>query len=86
MPKLVRYEAPAFPTKEARVAPGGSVTVEFTIAFDGSVSDPTIVASEALPTGDWFNSAVLEAAATWKFSGVKSACRGRLTVTFKLTE
>ena len=77
---------PVYPPRALRSGIEGVVTVEFTIATDGSVKDPVIV--KAKP-GKIFDSAVLKAIAKWKFNpdivnGKPREKRARQDVKFKL--
>ena len=59
----VRIE-PQYPPRALRAGIEGSVTVEFTIAVDGSVKDLEIVSADP---PDIFNNEVLKAVKRWKF-------------------
>lgn len=59
---------PVYPRRALRAGIEGVVTVEFTIAKDGSVKDPEIVKADP---PDIFNRAVLESIIRWKFSPEK---------------
>lgn len=77
---------PQYPPRALRSGIEGSVTVEFTIAKDGTVKDPEIV--EADPAYI-FNDAVLRAVRRWKFEpetyqGEKIEQRARQIVRFRL--
>lgn len=56
---------PIYPPRALRASIEGNVTVEFTIATDGSVKDIAIVAAEP---PDIFDRAVLQAVKRWKFA------------------
>lgn len=77
---------PVYPARALRSGIEGVVTVEFTIATDGSVKDPVIV--KAKPPRI-FDKAVLKSIARWKFSpdivnGEAVEKRARQDVKFKL--
>ncbi len=77
---------PVYPARALRSGIEGIVTVEFTIATDGSVKDPVIV--KAKPS-KIFDKAVLKAIAKWKFNpdiidGLAVEKRARQDVKFKL--
>lgn len=77
---------PVYPARALRSGIEGVVTVEFTIATDGSVKDPVIV--KAKPT-KIFDRAVLKAITKWKFNadmvdGKPIEKRARQDVKFKL--
>ncbi len=77
---------PIYPARALRSGIEGVVTVEFTIAIDGSVKDPVIV--KAKPPRI-FDKAVLKSIAKWKFSpdlvdGKPVEKRARQDVKFKL--
>lgn len=59
---------PVYPRRALRAGIEGVVTVEFTIAKDGSVKDPEIVKADP---PDIFNRAVLESITRWKFAPEK---------------
>jgi outer membrane biosynthesis protein TonB len=86
MPKLTHSETPEIPTRESTTAPGGTLIVEFTIAPDGSVSDPVVVESDTVPTKDWFNDSVLRSVVKWKWERVDAPCRGRFAVTMRFDD
>lgn len=86
MPKLVHSEVPDFPARESRTAPGGTVTLAFTINEDGTVTDPVVIDSKTVPTNNWFNETALRSILRWRFSSVRKACRGRQAITFRLTD
>lgn len=77
---------PVYPARALRSGIEGVVTVEFTIATDGSVKDPVVI--KAKPAG-LFNRAVLKSIAKWKFNpdiidGKPVEKRARQDVKFKL--
>lgn len=77
---------PVYPARALRSGIEGVVTVEFTIAIDGSVKDPVIVKSKPPKI---FDRAVLKAIAKWKFNpdmedGKPKEKRARQDVKFKL--
>lgn len=77
---------PVYPVRALRSGIEGVVTVEFTIATDGSVKNAVIV--KAKPPGI-FNDAVLKAIAKWKYNpdivnGKPAEKRARQDVKFKL--
>ena len=60
---LVRVP-PRYPGRAARLQIEGSVTVEFTITTDGSVTEPVIIKSDPPKV---FDRAALQAIVQWKF-------------------
>lgn len=77
---------PQYPPRALRAGIEGNVTVEFTIAKDGSVKDPEIVSANP---ENIFNDAVLRAIQRWKFEpekveGQVVERRARQVVRFKL--
>jgi periplasmic protein TonB len=77
---------PIYPARALRSGIEGVVTVEFTIATDGSVKDPVIVKSKPPKI---FDRAVLKSIARWKFNpdmvnGKAVEKRARQDVKFKL--
>lgn len=77
---------PQYPPRALRSGIEGNVTVEFTIAKDGTVKDPKIVAAEP---ENIFNDAVLRAIKRWEFEPEKVdgrivERRARQVVRFKL--
>ncbi len=77
---------PVYPARALRSGIEGVVTVEFTIAIDGSVKDPVIVKSKPPKI---FDKAVLKSISKWKFNpdmvnGKPVEKRARQDVTFKL--
>lgn len=77
---------PTYPPRALRAGIEGHVTVEFTIAADGSVKDPVIVDAEP---PEIFDDAVLHAIVKWKFNpeiadGQPVEKRARQVVRFKL--
>ena len=82
MPKVVHAEWPQYPARESRVAVEGSVTLQFTIKRDGSVSQPTVIANDPAHTADWFNEPALKAIAKSKFQHVRRPCVGRFRIVF----
>ena len=56
---------PSYPPRALRSGVEGVVTVEFTIAVDGSVKDPTIIKSDPPKI---FDRSVLKAIKKWKFN------------------
>lgn len=77
---------PIYPARALRSGIEGVVTVEFTIAVDGSVKDPVIVKSKPPKI---FDKAVLKSISKWKFNpdfvnGKAVEKRARQDVKFKL--
>lgn len=77
---------PQYPPRALRAGIEGSVTVEFTIATDGSVKEPEIISADP---ENIFNDAVLRAIRRWKFEPEKIdgkivERRARQVVRFKL--
>lgn len=77
---------PVYPARALRSGIEGVVTVEFTIAVDGSVKDPVIVKSKPPKI---FDKAVLKSITKWKFNpdmvdGKPVEKRARQDVKFKL--
>jgi protein TonB len=77
---------PQYPARALRSGIEGVVTVEFTIAIDGSVKDPVIVKSKPPKI---FDQAVLKSITKWKFNpdmvdGKPVEKRARQEVKFKL--
>jgi periplasmic protein TonB len=77
---------PVYPARALRSGIEGVVTVEFTIAIDGSVKDPVIVKAKPPKI---FNKAVMKSIAKWKFDpdmidGKPVEKRARQDVKFKL--
>ncbi len=77
---------PVYPARALRSGIEGVVTVEFTIAVDGSVKDPVIVKAKPPKI---FDKAVLKSIAKWKFNpdmvnGKAVEKRARQDVKFKL--
>lgn len=77
---------PQYPPRALRSGIEGSVTVEFTIATDGSVKDPEIVSADP---ANIFEDAVLRSIQRWKFEkqrvdGQIVERRARQVVRFKL--
>lgn len=77
---------PLYPPRARRAGIEGVVTVEFTIADDGSVKDPRIVSAEPPRV---FERAVLRAIRRWRFQprrvdGRAVAWRARKQITFRL--
>lgn len=77
---------PVYPMRALRSGIEGVVTVEFTIAIDGSVKDTVIVKSTP---SEIFDSAVLKAISKWKYApdiidGKPVEKRARQDVKFKL--
>jgi TonB family protein len=86
MPAVIHAEQPQYPNRESRVAVEGSVTLQFTIAKDGSVSEPAVISNDPADTADWFNAPALAAIALWKFQPVKTPCTGLATIVFKIVQ
>ena len=77
---------PVYPLRALRSGIEGVVTVEFTIAIDGSVKDPVVVKAKPPKI---FDSAVLKAISKWKYNpdivdGKPIEKRARQDVKFKL--
>jgi len=77
---------PSYPPRALRSGVEGIVTVEFTIAVDGSVKDPTIIKSDPPKI---FDRSVLKAIKKWKFNpetvdGKTVEKRARQDVHFRL--
>ncbi|MBL1142382.1 MAG: energy transducer TonB [Proteobacteria bacterium] len=77
---------PVYPARALRSGIEGVVTVEFTIAIDGSVKDPVIVKSKPPKI---FDKAVMKSITKWKFNpdmvdGKPAEKRARQDVKFKL--
>jgi periplasmic protein TonB len=77
---------PVYPARALRSGIEGVVTVEFTIAVDGSVKDPVIVKSKPPKI---FDKAVMKSITKWKFNpdmvdGKPTEKRARQDVKFKL--
>lgn len=77
---------PSYPPRALRSGVEGVVTVEFTIAIDGSVKDPTIVKADPPKI---FDRSVLKAIKKWKFNpetvdGKTVEKRARQDIHFKL--
>lgn len=77
---------PTYPRRALRTGIEGVVTVEFTIATDGSVSDPVIIESKPPKI---FDRAVMKAITKWKFNpelkdGKAVEIRARQDVRFSL--
>lgn len=85
MPRALHHEL-VDDDRESRIAPRGKVVVEFTIGVDGTVSDPIVVDSDAVPTKDWFNAVVLESIVKWRYAAVVTSCRGRTAFNFTLKD
>lgn len=80
--------SPRYPRQAAHKGIEGWVNVEFTIAPDGTVEDPVVIA--AVPPGVFNNSAV-NAIVRWKFKprvvdGRPVASRGRQRITFEIVD
>ena len=79
---------PAYPPRALRSGIEGVVTVEFTIAIDGSVKNPEII--KANPP-DIFNRSVLQTIKKWKFEpqlvdGIAVEKRARQDINFRLQQ
>ena len=79
---------PVYPPRALRMGIEGIVTVEFTIATDGSVKDPQIIKADP---PDIFDRAVLQAIQKWKFTpdiidGKPVEKRARQDVRFELQQ
>lgn len=70
----VELTAPEYPRGAERRGIEGSVTVSFTIAADGSVTNAEVV--EASPAGV-FDRAALQAVETWRYEPSESASEGQ---------
>jgi protein TonB len=77
---LVRIE-PQYPRRAMLAGIEGAVTVEFTIAADGSVKDPVV--TDADPP-NVFDRAVLRAVGRWKFRPPGAEGRARQVIQFRL--
>ena len=72
---------PSYPPRALRSGIEGVVTVEFTIALDGSVKNPTIIKSNPPKI---FDRSVLKAIKKWKFNPKTVEKRARQDIHFKL--
>ena len=84
MPSLLHAEQPKYPARESRVAVEGAVELKFTVEPDGSVTDPIVVGNEPADTAEWFSASALEAMRRFKYAAVKSPCRGRTKIVFRI--
>jgi TonB family protein len=84
MPAIVHAEQAHYPDRESRVTIEGTVTLQFTITRDGSVTHPAVVANDPADTADWFNGPALEAIAKYKFVSVTTPCIGRTKIAFRV--
>lgn len=78
---LVDRVEPKFPTRAIREEiNSGTVTVQFTVETDGSVSNPTVTA--ATPRRGVFDDAALRAVARWKFKPIAAPRQTSVVVEF----
>ncbi|MBT8137598.1 MAG: energy transducer TonB [Gammaproteobacteria bacterium] len=80
--------SPRYPRHAAHRGVEGWVNVEFTIAADGTVEDPVVLAAEP---PNVFNNSAINAIVRWKFKprvvdGKPVASRGRQRITFEIVE
>ena len=86
MPAIIHAEQPRYPERESRVAINGSVTLQFTIKSDGSVTHPKVVANDPVDAADWFDAPALEAIVRFMFKPVAAPCVGTLRITFNIVQ
>ena len=77
---LVRIE-PQYPRRAMLAGIEGAVTVEFTIAADGSVKEPVIAHADP---PNVFDRAVLRAVRRWRFRPPRAEGRARQVIQFRL--
>ncbi|WP_146907324.1 energy transducer TonB [Arenimonas daejeonensis] len=82
-PQLLSAPPPRYPLVALRRKIEGSVTVEFTIQPDGSVTSPRVVSAD--PPG-LFEEAALVAAARWRFERTPAAVTTARVVQFRLAQ
>jgi protein TonB len=82
-PRLLSAPSPRYPVSALRRKIEGSVTVEFTVQPDGSVSSPRVLSAN--PAG-LFEEAALAAAARWRFERVPAAITTARIVQFRVGE
>jgi protein TonB len=81
VPRLLEAPSPRYPLPALRRKIEGSVTVEFTVQPDGSVSSPRVLTAD--PAG-LFDEAALAAAARWRFERLPAAVTTARIVQFRL--
>jgi protein TonB len=82
-PRLLSAPSPRYPVSALRRKIEGSVTVEFIVQPDGSVSSPRVLSAN--PAG-LFEEAALAAAARWRFERVPAAITTARIVQFRVGE
>lgn len=80
-PRLLSAPSPRYPLAALRRRIEGSVTVEFVVQPDGSVSSPRVLKAD--PAG-LFDEAALAAAARWRFERLPAAVTTARIVQFRL--
>jgi hypothetical protein len=86
MPAIVRSEQPQYPSTNPHVPAEVAVTIQFTIAPDGSVSDPVVLAAEPADVADWSDSVILDALKGFRFAPVSKRCIGKTKFVFKISQ
>jgi hypothetical protein len=85
MPVIVRSEQPQYPSTNPHVPAEVAVTTQFTIAPDGSVSDPVVLAKEPADIADWSDAVILDALKRFRFAPVSKPCIGKTRFVFKIS-
>lgn len=86
LPGIVKLAQPDYPPDvETRGLPNPvTVLVEFTLHRDGSVSDPSVIESDAGTYATQFAARALQAIRETRFKPAAIDCRGRMRVVFKI--
>lgn len=79
---VARSVQPQMPARAEREGVSGSVTVQFTVQPDGSVSNPVV--TRATPSG-YFDAAALEAVRQFRFRPIPRSAKGSQTFNFSPT-
>ena len=74
------------PSTNPHVPAEVAVTIQFTIAPDGSVSDPVVLAAEPADVADWSDAVILDALKRFRFAPVSKRCIGKTKFVFKISQ
>jgi hypothetical protein len=88
LPRILRFDQPAFPPDvELRGLPNPvSLMVEFIVTAEGRATDLLVVESDAGSYAREFSERAVRAAATMQFEGIRTPCRGRMKIVFKVVD
>jgi TonB family protein len=85
LPKVVHLAQPRYPAVEFRVAQDVTLTLEFTIREDGTVTDAVVIERDP-PDLLSFDESALWSMTHTRFARMRSACRGNMRIAFRTVE